>query len=109
MGKLSLVVGAGAGFLLGSRAGTEPYERFTAQVQRLMRQPRVRDGVDQAKQGAKDKAAAVASEVTNKATEVASEVANRVSASNTKHAGTAAASRNDPDIDMTAGPQGDLP
>ena len=49
MSKLSWLVVGGVGFLLGSKAGTGPYEKFSAQVQRLKEDPRVRRRADEAK------------------------------------------------------------
>lgn len=113
MGKMGMLAGAGVGFLLGSRAGRAPYEAFSAQVKRLMRDPRVQQGVDQAKSTVKDKATEVAAEVKHKATDVAGDVKDKATSKtgqgSTNTPSTTGASINDPDIDMTAGPQGDLP
>lgn len=65
MSKLTWLVAGGVGYLLGSRAGREPYEKFSEQAQRLMQDPRVQKGADQAKQTVKRKADEVADTVMN--------------------------------------------
>ncbi|NYF96716.1 YtxH domain-containing protein [Janibacter cremeus] len=54
MRKMSLLVGAGIGYVLGTRAGREKYDRMAAQVQRLRRDPRVKDKAQQARRAADD-------------------------------------------------------
>ncbi|MFN3866219.1 MAG: YtxH domain-containing protein [Demequina sp.] len=65
MGKLGLLIVGGAGYLLGSRAGREHYDKVAAQVQRLVQDPRVQKGAAQAKQSVKDKVDDVADSVTS--------------------------------------------
>ncbi|MFW2514273.1 hypothetical protein ACNI3K_10895 [Demequina sp. SO4-13] len=60
MSKLALLIVGGAGYLLGSRAGREHYEKFTEQAQRFMQDPRVQKGAEQAKRTVKRKADEVA-------------------------------------------------
>lgn len=48
MGKLTLLVGAGIGYVLGARAGRERYDEIEEQARRLWRDPRVRRARKQA-------------------------------------------------------------
>ncbi|WP_061962117.1 hypothetical protein [Demequina flava] len=49
MSKVSWLIAGGVGFLLGSRAGREPYERFVAQVESIKGNPRVQRRTEEAK------------------------------------------------------------
>jgi hypothetical protein len=42
-GNLGLVVGAGAGYVLGTRAGRERYEQVVERARQLWQRPQVRD------------------------------------------------------------------
>lgn len=58
MKKLTLLVVAGAGYVLGSRAGRERYEQIKTQATKTWNNPKVQDAADtvqsQAKQAASD-------------------------------------------------------
>lgn len=54
MGKITLLVGAGVGYVLGTRAGREQYDKLAEQAQRLWRDPRVQDKAQQAQSTATD-------------------------------------------------------
>jgi len=56
MRKLSLLVGFGAGYLLGSRAGRERYDQIAGKVQEMWRDPRVQEKAGQAQQVVMDRA-----------------------------------------------------
>ncbi len=71
MSKLSMLAAAGVGFLLGSRAGHEPYEKAKAQADRVRRDPRVQQRVDEAAEKAKQGASDLADTATSKAGEAA--------------------------------------
>ncbi|PJJ56594.1 hypothetical protein CLV56_0803 [Mumia flava] len=47
-GKLSFLVGLGAGYVLGARAGRERYEQMAEKAQGIWRDPRVREKADAA-------------------------------------------------------------
>ena len=47
MRKLSMAVGAAIGFLAGSRAGREPYEKLEGKARSIARRPDVRKLVDE--------------------------------------------------------------
>jgi hypothetical protein len=49
MKKIIFLAGAGVGFLLGSRAGNEPYQRLEAEVRKLAGRSDVQEVVGQAK------------------------------------------------------------
>ncbi|HEU5224035.1 MAG TPA: hypothetical protein VFU07_10220 [Candidatus Lumbricidophila sp.] len=54
-GKLLLVIGLAAGYVLGSRAGRGRYEQIKQAADKFWSQPQVQKGVDTAKDFAKDK------------------------------------------------------
>ena len=57
MGKLSFVVGAGVGYVLGARAGRKRYEQIKGQATRLWRSEPVQDRVGTATDAVKQQAA----------------------------------------------------
>ncbi len=71
MSKLSVIVAAGAGYVLGSRAGRERYEQIKSQAQSVWSDPRVQQRKSQAADVARDKASEAASAAKAKATEAA--------------------------------------
>ena len=56
MGKLKWLVGFGAGYVLGARAGRERYDQIAARAQELWSDPRVQEKAGQAQQALKEKA-----------------------------------------------------
>ncbi len=60
MRKSMFLVGAGIGFILGSRSGRGPYQQLESKVREITRRPEVRDKVEQLNDAAKDQAAAAA-------------------------------------------------
>ncbi|MFB9776316.1 hypothetical protein [Brevibacterium otitidis] len=72
--RLILLAGLGIGFVLGSRAGRQSYERLKNQVEEFWQNPRVQEGVQQATDTVKEKAPEVAELVKDKAPEVAGKV-----------------------------------
>lgn len=50
MKKLSFLLGLGIGFLLGSRAGSRPYQQLEAKVRSAARRPEVQDAVGKTKE-----------------------------------------------------------
>lgn len=55
-GKISFLVGFGAGYVLGARSGRERYEQIADKAQQVWRDPRVQEKAGQAQQLVKDKA-----------------------------------------------------
>lgn len=49
VGKLTLLLGFGAGYLVGARAGREQYDRIATKARGMWRDPRVQEQVDRAK------------------------------------------------------------
>ncbi len=49
MKKLFFLMGAGAGFVLGSRAGPEPYRKVQETARSLFHRPEVQDKIEKAK------------------------------------------------------------
>lgn len=63
MKKLSFLVGLGLGFLLGSRAGSGPFDRVQEKIQSVGSQPRVQETVDTMKVAVRDRVDQVADQV----------------------------------------------
>lgn len=57
-GKLSFLVGFGAGYVLGARSGRERYDQIADKAQELWRDPRVQEKAQQAQEVMKDKVGA---------------------------------------------------
>lgn len=75
--KVSFLMGAGVGYLLGARAGRQRYDQIVTQAQRLWQDPRVQRKADQAQHLAKEKGAAAASAAAEKAAQSDSTMASR--------------------------------
>lgn len=78
-GKVLLVVGLAAGYVLGARAGRERYNQMKLQARKLWNDPRVQKQVKTAEQFAKDKAPEVVDFVSDNAKKVASQVGPKTS------------------------------
>ncbi len=48
MRKLWMIAGVGIGFILGSRAGRQPYDQLERRVRNVRARPEVRDAIDAA-------------------------------------------------------------
>ena len=55
VGKYSLLVGFGAGYVLGARSGRERYEQIASKGREVWRDPRVQEKARQAQQLVKNK------------------------------------------------------
>jgi len=53
MSKIAFVIGAGVGYVLGTRAGREQYEKLVAQARDVLADPTVREVTDTARAGAR--------------------------------------------------------
>lgn len=98
-GKVALLIGGAAGYVLGTRAGRERYEQMKRQAQGLLRNPTVREKASQAQDYAMHKAP----EVKQKVAETASHVAHRSDSSTSRD--TTPPSQTYPNADR---PTGDL-
>lgn len=67
MSKLSMLVGFGAGYVLGARSGRERYEQIADKARELWSDPRVQEKAGQAQQIAKERAGQVQQVVKDKA------------------------------------------
>lgn len=65
MGKISLLVGAGIGYVLGTRAGREQYDKMAAEARKVWRDPRVQDKAARAQHAADDAAHRAQDKVTS--------------------------------------------
>jgi hypothetical protein len=65
MKRVILLVGLGAGFVAGSRAGRRPYDRLEAKVRSLASRPEVHQTVVQAKDAARQRTQQVAGKVSD--------------------------------------------
>ena len=72
MRKLTILIGLAVGFMLGSRAGREPYEKFQQRVRRLRQKPEVQDTVASMRDEVTGRAGDLADKVTSKVTTSAS-------------------------------------
>jgi hypothetical protein len=73
-GKILFVAGLGVGYVLGTRAGREQYEKIKASASKLWNDPRVQKQVDTAEAYVKDKAPEVAEYALDGAKNVVSSV-----------------------------------
>lgn len=80
-GKLSLLVGGAVGYVLGTRAGREQYDKIVAQAQRLWGNPKVQDAKAQAQDFAKQKGPEVGQKVAGAASGAASAAQDKVGGS----------------------------
>jgi hypothetical protein len=67
MSKLTVVLAAGVGYVLGAKAGQGRYEEIKAQADRLWRDPRVQDKATQAQELVKENAPKVQGKVSEAA------------------------------------------
>lgn len=77
-GKLGLLIGFGAGYVLGARAGRQRYDQIMAKAQNFWNDPRVQEKTSQATDVAKDKAGHAAGVAREKAGHVAGVVKEKV-------------------------------
>lgn len=78
MKKLTLLVAAGAGYVLGTRAGRERYEQIKQQTTKFWNNPTVQDTVDGVQTHAKQAGADIGSKVGTKVAETAGDVKDKV-------------------------------
>lgn len=60
MAKLRFLIGFGAGYVLGARAGRERYDQLASRAQQVWRDPRVQAKASQAQDVAQEKVAEAA-------------------------------------------------
>ncbi|MGZ0212273.1 MAG: hypothetical protein ACKVI4_07315 [Actinomycetales bacterium] len=91
-GKILLVVGLGIGYVLGTRAGREKYEKIKATASKLWNDPRITQQRHNAEDYVKDKAPEVAEFLADGAKKVVKQVASNSSNSRTTASSTASKS-----------------
>jgi hypothetical protein len=112
MKKLSLLIAAAAGYVLGARAGRERYEQIKKAATRVKEDPRVQEKAHQAADLAKEKAPVVKDKVTSAASTAASTAADKVTPSGSGHHRSDLEENLNPDnvaLQDNPYPQGDLP
>jgi chemotaxis response regulator CheB len=94
-GKILLVVGLGIGYVLGTRAGREKYEKIKATAGKLWNDPRITEQRHNAEDFVKDKAPDVAEFLADGAKKVVKQVASNKSspAKSTKSTSTSSAKK----------------
>jgi hypothetical protein len=75
--KLALIVGAGIGYVLGTRAGRQRYEQIKRAAGKMWHDPRVQQQVHQAEDFAREKAPEVVGFLGESAKKVASKAGGR--------------------------------
>jgi hypothetical protein len=94
--KLMLLSGAAVGYVLGTRAGREQYEKIRSQALSLWKDPRVQEQVSTAQQVVKEKAPEVQHKVTDAVRK------------NTGDTGDSSPSRSEPASDPYVNPGGGI-
>ncbi|WP_341953362.1 YtxH domain-containing protein [Salinibacterium sp. TMP30] len=95
-GKILLVVGIGIGYVLGTRAGREKYEKIKATAKKMWNDPRISEQRHNAEDFVKDKAPEVAEFLADGAKKVVKQVSHSKSTSkspSTKSTTTTAAAK----------------
>ena len=87
-GKITLLVGGAAGYVLGTRAGRQRYEQIKSQAQSLWNNPKVQHKAAQAQDYAKDKAPLVKDKAAGAAAGAASAAKDAGSAARDKVSGS---------------------
>ena len=78
MSKLSLLVAAGAGYVLGARAGRQRYEQIAATARKVADNPKVQRVAHRAQDAATHQAAVAAGAAKDKVSSAASSAADKV-------------------------------
>lgn len=76
--KIGFLLGLGAGYVLGARAGRQRYEQIAAKARKVVNDPRVQAKASQAQHLAQEKAGQAGSAVTDKVKEKAGEAGSAV-------------------------------
>ena len=80
-GKIALLVGGAAGYVLGARAGRERYDQIVNQAQSIWTNPKVQQKATQAQDFAKEKAPIVKDKATDAAASAAAAAKDKVGGS----------------------------
>ena len=78
MKKLTLLAAAGAGYVLGARAGRERYDQISAAARKIAGNPQVQAAASKAQETVAQQAPVVADAVREKASAAASSVTDKV-------------------------------
>ncbi|GAA3757112.1 hypothetical protein GCM10022240_07430 [Microbacterium kribbense] len=105
-GKVGLVMGLAAGYVLGTRAGRQRYEQIKEQAGKIWNLPPVQKQVDKAKDFGKSAAMALPSMLWDGAVKVAKAAGSRGTAGERLDAATSAAKTSADDIAKASGRAG---
>lgn len=105
MKKLFLLAAAGAGYVLGARAGRERYEQIVRAKNRVAADPRVQQAADRAR----EQAPVVKDKVSSAASNAASSARDKVSGGPDPAVGDAYLNPESTHFQDDPGPKGDLP
>ncbi|QYH34799.1 YtxH domain-containing protein [Salinibacterium sp. M195] len=95
-GKILLVVGLGIGYVLGTRAGREKYEKIKTTAAKLWNDPRIAEQRHQAEDFVKDKAPDVAEFLADGAKKVVKQVASSKNKSSSAASTTTSSAKTTP-------------
>jgi hypothetical protein len=84
MSKLSLLVAAGAGYVLGARAGRQRYDQIAATARKVADNPKVQRVAHKAQDAAAQQASAAAGAAKDKVSSAASSAADKVRGNDTQ-------------------------
>ena len=84
MSKLTLLAAAGAGYVLGARAGRQRYEQIAATARKVADNPKVQRVAHRAQDAAAQQASAAAEAAKDKVTSAASSAADKVRGGDTQ-------------------------
>jgi len=87
MSKLSILVAAGAGYVLGARAGRQRYDQIAATARKVADNPKVQRVAHRAQDAAAQQAAAAAEVAKDKVSTAASAAADKVRGNNDSQVG----------------------
>jgi len=110
--RLPLLVAAGIGYVLGTKAGRERYEQILQTFNKVKDDPRVQEKTQQATDLAKQKAPIVKDKIAEAADKGSSKVESKVGSSNGSSTSSDPALKLNPEstaLQDNPGPKGDLP
>lgn len=99
-GKIMLLAGGAVGYVLGTRAGREQYDKIVSQAQGVWNNPKVQEKAAQAQDLAKEKAPVVKDKVAGAASSATSAAKDKVGGGSDDSASTGSSTGSSPDTDV---------